>query len=381
MKDIFPEYYHSPNLENLLNECLFVLDSCAILELYHSKKKDAIEAFQVLEDPQIINRLWIPHQVALEYQRNRYKRIIDYENANNIPESLGNINTRIDDVCGSIDKFKKILNNVSLIQEQNIDLEDIVNIANNAETDLKEIKRRFINIKKSYKPNYLCNDEIRDRIDKLFENKIGNPFTSKEYIEIYKEGEERYKNNIPPGYLDSKSKKTNKKYGDLIIWKQIINYAKSEKENIIFITNDEKEDWWFIQPYTNNKRLGPQAELVDEFVSETEREFHMFTFKEFLIEINDKLDLGRDSDALEHVGLTETGIIYQELNELSIAASALSNSNMLSEFHEMAETARMAQQVTLEAARAASALSNQNTLQKDDEKVNKEGNNVEENID
>jgi hypothetical protein len=44
------------------------------------------------------------------------------------------------------------------------------------------------------------------------------------------EGEERYKNEIPPGYRDGKkdaSRDPFRKYGDLIIWKQIINQGCS----------------------------------------------------------------------------------------------------------------------------------------------------------
>lgn len=177
MKDIFPEYYHNPNLEKLFSECLFVFDSCAILQLYHSKKETVVEAFQVLEDPQVIDRIRIPHQVALEYQRNRFIRIIDYENANDISTALGNINTKIKDVFKSIDAFKTVLNNVSLIQESNIDLDDSLENINTSKDDLEEIKKRFVEIKKTYKPDYLLNDEIRDKIDKIFEDNIGEPFT------------------------------------------------------------------------------------------------------------------------------------------------------------------------------------------------------------
>jgi len=364
LKDKFLEYYHNPNLEKLFRECLFVFDSCSILELYQSKKKVAIEAFQVLEDPKVIDRIWIPHQVALEYQRNRLKRIHKYENENDIKTALGNINVRINDVDASLDAFKKILNNLSLIQESNIDLDDSLEMVTTSKNDLEKIKNRFIEIKEGYKPNYLFNDEIRDKIDKLFENNIGDPFTYEELIEIYKEGEDRYKNEIPPGYKDAKTKKNNREYGDLVIWKQIINRAKSKDNgttDIIFITDDEKEDWWFLQPNTKNKRLGPQAELVKEFVSETGREFHMFTLKEFLPKINDILNLGQDSETLKHVGLTETSSIYHELRDASKIVSVLSNAHVFSDIAGAAVRANIAEQAA-ELERTVSALSNSHAL-------------------
>jgi hypothetical protein len=53
---------------------------------------------------------------------------------------------------------------------------------------------------------------------------VGNDFTDNELDALYKEGERRYANQIPPGYCDEKNKKDKAKrslYGDLVIWKQV----------------------------------------------------------------------------------------------------------------------------------------------------------------
>jgi hypothetical protein len=53
---------------------------------------------------------------------------------------------------------------------------------------------------------------------------------------------------IPPGYRDKNPKKEGfKKYGDGVLWFQVIDYAKSQKKTIILITDDQKDDWWRIE--------------------------------------------------------------------------------------------------------------------------------------
>jgi hypothetical protein len=46
---------------------------------------------------------------------------------------------------------------------------------------------------------------------------------------IYKEAEQRFKESIPPGYKDNKKPEPDK-YGDIVLWFQLIDYAKSEKK-------------------------------------------------------------------------------------------------------------------------------------------------------
>ena len=60
---------------------------------------------------------------------------------------------------------------------------------------------------------------------------------------LCKEGEYRYKSQTPPGYKDAKKDGVSK-YGDLIVWAETYEYAVLNNKNIIFVTDDVKEDWW-----------------------------------------------------------------------------------------------------------------------------------------
>lgn len=64
-----------------------------------------------------------------------------------------------------------------------------------------------------------------------------------------------------------------------MLWKQIIGLAKDEQKNIVFVTDDKKEDWWEI---VNGKTIGPRPELVKEFKDEANTEIIMYQSNQFM---------------------------------------------------------------------------------------------------
>jgi hypothetical protein len=126
----------------------------------------------------------------------------------------------------------------------------------------------------------LKDDPIYDELSEIFQNKISNPFTEEILTEIYSEGKERFEKKIPPGYEDEKNKKGDRKYGDLVLWKQIIEKAKESKKPIIFITDERKTDWWW--KIKDGRNMGPRQELAEEIMREANVEFHMYSSERFL---------------------------------------------------------------------------------------------------
>ncbi len=93
---------------------------------------------------------------------------------------------------------------------------------------------------------------------------------------IYEEGDKRYLMEIPPGYKFDNNKN---KFGDLILWFQIIDHARNKSKPIIFIMNERKEDWW--HKGNTGKIIGPRPELVQEFINETGQDFVMYRMPQF----------------------------------------------------------------------------------------------------
>lgn len=86
-------------------------------------------------------------------------------------------------------------------------------------------------------------------------------FSQLELYRLCEDGKKRYLKMMPPGYKDDK-KDGLSKYGDLIWWKEILQYVKNNKVDLILVTDDVKEDWWNHNP---DGSYNLRKELVREF--------------------------------------------------------------------------------------------------------------------
>lgn len=212
----------------------------------------------------------MPHQVAEEFMRNRVSIIIDNQN--------------------KYDQIKKDT------EEHIVKMSKLFNISEN-DPECVDFKKKLNDwTDKFYNSNLLvknsANDELVKKILNIFNGKTGTPFSNEQLKKIEQEGEDRYNREIPPGYKDASKKKndnlTNNMYGDLIVWKQILEFAKTHKKNIIYVTNDQKEDWW---NNVKGQTIGPRVELRKEFLSETNNKiFHMYTLDNFLKYSTENID-------------------------------------------------------------------------------------------
>lgn len=124
----------------------------------------------------------------------------------------------------------------------------------------------------------LSADKLRDKVTELFENKVGDPYSEDELGKLYQKAEQRFKLRIPPGYKDT-SKDTPQKYGDVVLWFQLIDYAKAQKKPLILITDDRKEDWWLQH---KGKTIGPRPELINEIFAKAGIQFYMYQSGKFM---------------------------------------------------------------------------------------------------
>ncbi|MCT4507517.1 MAG: PIN-like domain-containing protein [Tepidibacter sp.] len=64
-----------------------------------------------------------------------------------------------------------------------------------------------------------------------------------------------------------------------IVWKEILRYSSNNNGDILFITNDEKPDWWEME---NDKLIGPRKELIEEFKRyNSNKSIHFLTLRDF----------------------------------------------------------------------------------------------------
>lgn len=261
MKDKFVGYipYDDKIFKDLWDSSTFVVDANILLNLYRYTKDTQTEVINCLD--KISERLWIPYNTADEYIKNRISVISDQQKI-----------------------YEEIKRKVDFSSQKKA-IENIRHVTINPDIILKELndcEEKINNILEDYKINgddFFRKDTVLEKVLDLFNNKVGEKVDEKRLDELKKEIDERYASKIPPGYEDEK-KDSEKKYGDCINWFSIINYAKEKQCNIIYITDDTKEDWISREC---GKTLGPRAELLSEFYYKTEgKRIYIYSTKGFL---------------------------------------------------------------------------------------------------
>ena len=299
---------------------LFILDTNILLNLYQYSQETQDEFFKILDIVQ--NRLWIPFHVALEYQRRRLDVIRNEKSVfSNINKKLATIKSM---VSRDFSEFNLEARNTNLFDLEESFKKDLFSLIDTFKKEVDEADK--------LQPCVRSYDAIRAKLDALLEGKIGAEPTSAWVLDITKEGEVRYANKVPPGYEDvSKDKDIGKasftfnsvtyerKYGDLIIWKQIIGHLKKQSgiTNVIFITDDSKEDWWEILDSRGNKTIGARPELRSEIYAEAGIEnFKMYRTNDFLVAAKEYYGVSIGDKAIEETGsLLNTWELNDLLNE------------------------------------------------------------------
>ena len=288
MKNLFFEYYNPTDeqIKEIWTNGIIIFDTNVLINLYRYTEKTRNDFFEVLE--QYKDRLWIPYQVALEYQRNRISVI------SKLDVAYDQIASRIN---RELDKFITALKLDDFKRHPYIDINSIVNHLQTCANILIENLRE----KNTDTPDYLQKDEILEIITNIFDNKVGADFTEDELKNIYIEGKTRYQTKTPPGYCDEKEKKEfgdRRLYGDLIVWKQIIHEAKKIGKDILLVTDDLKEDWWKKE---GGKTIGPRNELIKEFHNETQKNIIIYNADRFLKYAQENMSVEIEKETIEEV--------------------------------------------------------------------------------
>jgi len=276
-----------------------VFDSSALLDLYFlpksARERIISEVFEKLPD-----RLWLPFHVQYEYLKNREKTI-----KKPIKDKYNPLRAKIQKIRTSSNA--QILKKLEEIKRETEKDDKHPHIEQTLLDDFKKKTEDFLAQNKSFEEEILKkiqevekeikeveqDDDVLNSLEKYF--RIGREFTFEEIIEITKEGKHRYEYRIPPGYGDfySKEKIGTQIFGDLIIWKQILEHTKESKKPIIFITNDitKNNDWCYLDENATEKRiLSPREELIKEIKDFSGVDFWMYNLPQFLYESNKRID-------------------------------------------------------------------------------------------
>lgn len=281
-------------IEEIVSDCIFVIDTNVLLLPYtitSSGFEEIKKAFSKLISKK---QLLIPSQVAREFAKNRPEKIKTlFQQLSLIKSKIHKPSTGQYPLLESLVEYKEAVE----LEKQ---IQDIQNKYS------KKINEILENVKK-----WRWDDPVSTVYKELFKPEFIKDLNLSEE-DIIKDLERRNKYSIPPGFNDKS--KEDYGVGDLIIWLTILEIAKELDKDIIFISGDEKNDWFY---RSENQSLYPRFELVTEFKNKTKNKtFHIIKLSQ-LLNI-----LGATEEAVEEVEIREisTSSDFTDFRSFSLSA-------------------------------------------------------------
>jgi hypothetical protein len=303
VKAEFPGYFpiSEKASQSAWKDGVFSFDASVLLDLYRYSDDTRQELLKLLKS--LGNRLWITRQAAQEFLDGRLAVIISQ--SKKYEENI----TALDALEAS---YKSSRGHPFLTKE----------LLAESEALFKKL-RAYLNGKKSQLDQLSTKDSIQEEIARLLSGRIGKGFSAKRLQEIFAAGEDRYKNKIPPGYEDGKKPEGSNRFGDLVIWLELIEKVRNEKKMLTFVTADEKEDWWRI---SRGKTIGPRPELVAELREQAGVDLQMFSPDRFMTVAAEKLAQDVTPAAIQEVKEVRksaiTPAVLEELQRLDAINAA-----------------------------------------------------------
>jgi hypothetical protein len=183
VRDKFSAFYTPTHeqFEKLWTEGLIALDANVLLNLYRYRDDTRSRLLRLLR--QFESQLWLPYQTGYEFHKNRLGEISHQSRKHEqLQASIQDIESLLDSnrghphvSQGCRQKFAEFRNMLS--------------------EEAAAAAKWFSNL--------LADDPILAEVTELFNGRVGDPLPQAELDQLPKEGEDRYKKAIPPGFKDA----------------------------------------------------------------------------------------------------------------------------------------------------------------------------------
>ncbi|RYF06891.1 MAG: hypothetical protein EOO77_26340, partial [Oxalobacteraceae bacterium] len=215
MKSEFAWYLGAiaPDYDHVWTTGVLTLDANVLLDLYRYNAETRDSILSAIAS--FGERVWISRQAAGEFFDNRRKVVVsaslDFDHAKRTVEGV-----RKAVIEGLVDlrKLRLVPGKVADGMEEGF-------------TAALEQSGAEIEAARSAHPDYLHQDLILDRLLKVFEGRVGAGFEKERREGVIREGIARFKAKRPPGYMDEATKEGDRRYGDVLMWSETIEFAKA----------------------------------------------------------------------------------------------------------------------------------------------------------
>jgi hypothetical protein len=287
----FPEFFRPSDEEKaaIWAEAAFVFDTNVLLNQYRMSREQSLATMETLKA--FKGRLFLPHQVGVEFHRHREEEIADQLNAfESVRKHLQKIP----------DEFK-----AKFSRHPCIPISAIINALRAC------AKKQIAQVTKSQEANqlnfFIHPDPILPELADIFGDFSEGPYTGAADDALNKKVEERVQQNMPPCRVAGGAKPTilpanNPHRGDGRVWFQIVKHAETTKKPIIFVTGDQQVNWWRTVKLGNGDRvIGPHFQLIRDIEATSGKRFLMYTQEDFLAEAPKYLGVPEQPQAIEEV--------------------------------------------------------------------------------
>ncbi|MFD4402441.1 PIN-like domain-containing protein [Nocardia sp. NPDC058499] len=286
MKFLFREWYgpEESEIEDYIRTATIALDANVLLAPYRVGSTQRTELMDALRA--VSERIWVPYQAALEYQRNRLSVAEEQQLFYDSIEKIGAekfdtaIQKSLDELSAMRSRSLEVLRDAEIksVIASGFD-ESIEQIRELAKRRKEAMKEAFSALRRDHAVDFnsvRSADPIRAEFDSIFvDGRVGFPPDPETLNDRIEQAEKRIAADIPPGFKD---KKKNDATGDCLIWFELLEYAKQTKRPILYVTNDVKDS--FERVY--GQRVGPRVELRAEMLKTGGQPYHQTTVDGFL---------------------------------------------------------------------------------------------------
>lgn len=258
-------------------------DANVLLDLYRfheNTRKAILDAVNYFED-----RVWLSNQAAKEFFKNRKVVITgsdkDFREGKN---SLDEIRKSTASNCSNI-RSNRLIDRAIVS-----DLESEISAA------ILKASDRMSKLHEGH-PDFLKSDPVLENITSIFDGRVGSEPSLEELEGLFKEGERRVREKIPPGFLDQ-AKDGVRPYGDFILWRQTLDQSKMSNKPMILVTSERKEDWW---ERHSGRTVGPRMELLREAYEYSGNRILLYHTEAFVEEFGRRFGARVDPEAVAEI--------------------------------------------------------------------------------
>ncbi|MFI9160010.1 PIN-like domain-containing protein [Kitasatospora aureofaciens] len=295
--------------EGFFTKGLVVLDTNILLSLYEYTESAREDVFTALEA--VSDRLWMPHQVGLEFVRGRRSTLESRKAA--LTSAAKEVNHHLMQAVGSVIAARNTVIKQLAKYGAALDAgeELALLISDSSVSDLLQenralLKKHLDGLKSQHGlPADLAeaHDPVLLRVARMYGDRIGaQPDDSVLRARLEEAIGFRFPNEIPPGYRDLGKDTPVKAAGDFLLWEEVVEHAKGlpAGSRILFVSNDTKEDWYETRKGSGGTQR-PWPRLFEELRTRAGAELRMETPSLFYAGIKQFLHTDLDATTYEEI--------------------------------------------------------------------------------